>query len=198
LLDVTSRDLACDYPKVKGRRLILVTAHRRENFGAPMQRICEALRRLHDRLPDAEFVYPVHPNPNVRMIVEPALSRLERFHLIEPVDYEAMAGLMKAAYIVLTDSGGIQEEAPALGKPVLVLREETERPEAVEAGVAQLVGTSTDRIVEDVTRLYTDEVAYRRMARGISPYGDGKAAGRIAALCAQLLGSKLTALAPGE
>lgn len=190
LLDVTARDLACAYPKVNGRRLVLVTAHRRENFGAPMQRICDALRQLHDRLPDAEFVYPVHPNPNVRMTVEPALAPLERFHLIEPVDYEAMAGLMKAAYIVLTDSGGIQEEAPALGKPVLVLREETERPEAVDAGVAQLVGTGTDRIVEGVTRLYSDGDVYRQMARGISPYGDGKAAGRIARLCADLIAQK--------
>jgi len=195
LLDVTSRDLPCSYPTRKRRKLVLVTAHRRENFGAPMQRICEGLRRLHDRLPDAEFVYPVHPNPNVRSTVEPALTGLERFHLIEPVDYEAMAGLMKAAYIVITDSGGIQEEAPALGKPVLVLREETERPEAVTAGVAELVGTQTDRIVEVVSRVYTDEGTYGRMARGVSPYGDGKAAGRIAEICARLLDRKGAAAA---
>ncbi len=105
LLDVTSRELPCHYPTHRGRKLVLVTAHRRENFGAPMERICAALRQLHDRLPDAEFVYPVHPNPNVRATVQPALSNLERFHLIDPVDYEAMAGLMKASYIVLTELG---------------------------------------------------------------------------------------------
>ena len=193
LLDVTWRELPCHYPTHRGRKLVLVTAHRRENFGAPMERICAALRQLHDRLPDAEFVYPVHPNPNVRATVQPALSKLERFHLIEPVDYEAMAGLMKASYIVVTDSGGIQEEAPALGKPVLVLREETERPEAVTAGVAQLVGTETDHIVEVVSRIYTDEGTYGRMARGVSPYGDGKAAGRIAQICARLLAQRRTA-----
>ncbi|MEZ5817308.1 MAG: UDP-N-acetylglucosamine 2-epimerase (non-hydrolyzing) [Hyphomicrobiaceae bacterium] len=198
LLDVTSRNLVCDYPRTKGRKLVLVTAHRRENFGAPMQRICEALRRLHDRLPDAEFVYPVHPNPNVRKTVEPALSGLERFHLIDPVDYEAMAGLLKSAYIVLTDSGGIQEEAPALGKPVLVLREETERPEAIAAGVAQLVGTQTDHIVETVSGIYLDEASYGRMARGVSPYGDGKAAGRIATLCAGLLGQRRAGTKAGK
>ncbi len=176
LLDVLRKDIHCAYPTDPTRKLILVTAHRRENFGEPFQRITAALRTLHDRLVDAEFVYPVHPNPNVRGIVHSTLSGLERFHLIEPVDYETMAGLMKAAHVIVTDSGGFQEEAPALGKPVFVLRAETERPEAVAAGVAKLIGTQTRTIIEEVSNVYKNEAAYRSMARGISPYGDGHAA----------------------
>lgn len=181
LLEVTGRDLACAWP-TQGRRLVLVTAHRRENFGEPFANILAALKELHDRHPDVEFVYPVHPNPNVREPAHAALAGLERMHLIEPANYSELAGLMKAAHLVLTDSGGIQEEAPALGKPVLVLRSETERPEAVTAGVAKLVGTDTRRIVAEATKLLTDPAAYKAMARGVSPYGDGKAAERIVRL----------------
>jgi UDP-N-acetylglucosamine 2-epimerase (non-hydrolysing) len=187
LKSMTTKPLPCAYPKDPNKRLVLVTAHRRENFGAPFQRICEALRQLHDRLTDAEFVYPVHPNPNVRSTVMPALAGLPRMHLIDPVDYLTMAGLMQRAHLIVTDSGGIQEEAPALGKPVLVLRNETERPEAVEAGVARLLGTETNAIVDEVYRVWNDEKLYRSMARGISPYGDGLAAGRIAEACRDLI-----------
>jgi UDP-N-acetylglucosamine 2-epimerase (non-hydrolysing) len=188
LLDVLRKDIRCAYPTDPARKLILVTAHRRENFGEPFERITAALRALHDRLVDAEFVYPVHPNPNVRGVVHSTLSGLERFHLIEPVDYEAMAALMKAAHVIITDSGGVQEEAPALGKPVFVLRAETERPEAVDAGVAKLIGTQTRTIIEEVSHVYESAAAYGSMARGISPYGDGHAAARIAAACGCFLG----------
>lgn len=187
LLDVADRNGPVCYPTAPDRRLILVTAHRRENFGAPILEICAAVRELHDRHPDVEFVYPVHPNPNIQTPVHAELGQLPRVHLIAPADYEVLVGLMKASYLILTDSGGIQEEAPALGKPVLVLREETERPEAIIAGVAQLVGTKRELIVRRVEKLLSDEFAYRRMARGGSPYGDGKAAQRIVAACRDLL-----------
>jgi UDP-N-acetylglucosamine 2-epimerase (non-hydrolysing) len=187
LLSVTSTDLPCEYPRKQTNKLVLVTAHRRENLGAPLERICDALRVLHDRMPDTEFVYPVHPNPNVRSAVMPRLAGLDRFHLIDPVDYLTISALMQRAHVVITDSGGIQEEAPALGKPVLVLRHETERPEAVDAGVAMLIGTEPERIVHEVYRVCTDEAVYRSMARGISPYGDGHAAARIASACEALV-----------
>jgi UDP-N-acetylglucosamine 2-epimerase (non-hydrolysing) len=160
-----------------------VTAHRRENFGAPILAICEALRDLHDRFKDLEIVYPVHPNPNIREPVYSALGDLDRVYLTTPADYQALIMLMKRATLILTDSGGIQEEAPALGKPVLVLRDETERPEAIEAGVAKLVGAQREQIVAEATRLLTDKAAYMSMARAGSPYGDGSAARRIVALC---------------
>ncbi|MBK9077961.1 MAG: UDP-N-acetylglucosamine 2-epimerase (non-hydrolyzing) [Hyphomicrobium sp.] len=183
LLEVAGRDLPCAYPSKPEYRLILVTAHRRENFGAPLLEICGAIRELHDRHPTLEFVYPVHPNPNVREPVHAQLGQLPRVHLVPPADYEDLVALMRNSYIVLTDSGGIQEEAPALGKPVLVLRDETERPEAVDAGVAKLIGPHHARIVEAVEQLLSDETVYAEMARGGSPYGDGKAAGRIVELC---------------
>jgi UDP-N-acetylglucosamine 2-epimerase (non-hydrolysing) len=186
LLDVAARNPACAWP-TPGKRLVLVTAHRRENFGEPFENILEAVRDLHDRHKDVEFVYPVHPNPNVRGPAHAKLSRLERVHLIEPASYEDLTGLMQAAHFVLTDSGGIQEEAPALGKPVLVLRSETERPEAVQAGVAKLVGTDRARIVAEATKLLTNDAAYRAMARGVSPYGDGRAAERIVRLSREFL-----------
>lgn len=170
-----------------GRRLILVTAHRRENFGEPVRNICDAIHELHDRHDNLEFVYPVHPNPNISGPVREQLGNLDRVSLLPPLDYEALVEMMMRAHIVLTDSGGIQEEAPALGKPVLVLRDETERPEAVDAGVARLVGCDRRRIVEAVETLLTDEVAYARMAQGKSPYGDGRAGRRIAALCRKML-----------
>lgn len=186
LLDVAGRDLPCAFPR-PGRRLVLITAHRRENFGAPLLAICQAIKTLHDTHTDVDFVYPVHPNPNVRGPVYQNLAGLERLHLCDPVNYLELTALMKASTFVLTDSGGIQEEAPALGKPVLVLRSETERPEAVAAGVARLVGTDAATIIAECSKLLTDPAAYKAMARGVSPYGDGKGAARIAALCKSFL-----------
>ncbi len=187
LLDVADRDLPCDFPSRPDRRLVLVTAHRRENFGGPILAICDALRELHDRFIDLEFVYPVHPNPNIREPVYAALGGLERVHLTAPADYQDLIMLMKRSTLILTDSGGIQEEAPALGKPVLVLRDETERPEAVEAGVARLVGAQREQIVAEAARLLTDKAEYAAMARAGSPYGDGMAAHRIVGLCKEFL-----------
>jgi UDP-N-acetylglucosamine 2-epimerase (non-hydrolysing) len=166
-------------PVEPGRRMILVTAHRRESFGAPLVAICTAIRRIVDTNADVEVLYPVHPNPNVRRTVDEMLGQHPRIRLVEPLDYQPFVAAMKAAYLILTDSGGVQEEAPALGKPVLVLREETERPEAVAAGVVQLVGTDTAAIIGAVQQLLDDPAAYRAMAKGVSPYGDGHAAARI-------------------
>lgn len=188
LYDIVSRPVDCGYPTRPDRSFILVTAHRRENFGAPFEEICEALRAIHDRYSDIELVYPVHPNPNVRDIVFRKLAGLERMHLIEPVDYPTSATLLKKCRFVLTDSGGIQEEAPALGKPVLVLREETERAEVIAAGVGRLVGTSRDTIVAETTLLIEDQTHFNRMSQGGSPFGDGHAAQRIVKHCATFLG----------
>jgi len=163
----------------EGRRLVLVTAHRRESFGKPFEDLCRALRDIADRIPDIEIVYPVHLNPNVQEPVHRILGGAARVRLIEPLDYVAFTRLMKRATLILTDSGGIQEEAPALGVPVLVMRNETERPEAVEAGVARLVGTDTALIVREACGLLTDEAARRAMCAGGSPFGDGRAAERI-------------------
>jgi len=160
-------------------KLILVTAHRRENFGQPLENICTALKEIARCNPEVEIVYPVHLNPNVRSTVYQMLSNQERIHLIKPLEYEKFVHLMNSSYLVLTDSGGIQEEAPALGKPVLVLRSETERPEAIEAGVVKLVGTDTKVIISETERLLHDEEEYTAMSKGISPYGDGHAAERI-------------------
>lgn len=164
------------------KRLVLVTAHRRESFGAPFQNICQALRELALRNPEVQFLYPVHPNPNVKQVAGALLGKLPNFTLCEPLDYAPFVAAMKRAHMILTDSGGVQEEAPALGKPVLVLREKTERPEAVAAGVAKLIGCKSERIVAEAQRLLDDNSAWQSMARGISPYGDGKAAERIVAM----------------
>jgi UDP-N-acetylglucosamine 2-epimerase (non-hydrolysing) len=163
------------------RPLVLVTAHRRESFGAPFEQICLALRTLAERegARGVNIVYPVHPNPSVRGPVERLLAGRANVALLPPLDYLRFVRLLRRAWIVLTDSGGIQEEAPGLGKPVLVLRERTERPEAVEAGTARLVGTSAARIVEEVDRLLDDPAAYAAMATARNPFGDGKAAARI-------------------
>ena len=161
------------------RRLILVTAHRRESFGAPFESLCLALRDLAERNPDIEIIYPMHLNPSVRQPVKRILSGQERIHLVEPLRYEQFVRLMSQAYLILTDSGGIQEEAPVLGKPTLVMRSTTERPEAIEAGTARLVGTSRERIVAETERLLRDANAYHAMALAGSPFGDGKAAQRI-------------------
>jgi UDP-N-acetylglucosamine 2-epimerase (non-hydrolysing) len=180
-----------------GPRLVLVTAHRRENFGPPLERICAAIRHLADRRTDVQFLYPVHPNPSVRKVVFGALGSHPRIRLVEPLDYRAFVAAMRQAHFILTDSGGVQEEAPALAKPVLVLRDETERPEAVAAGVVRLIGTSFERIVAESTRLLDDAEHYSVMARGGSPYGDGRAAERIALILRQdLCTARASAEAP--
>jgi len=161
------------------RRMILVTGHRRENFGGGFERICQALVRIAQKFPDVDVVYPVHLNPQVQAPVNALLSGTPNIHLIAPVDYLPFVYLMKASHIILTDSGGIQEEAPSLGKPVLVMRDSTERPEAVDAGTVQLVGTDAQVILSGVTRLLTDAEHYRRMSQAQNPYGDGEAARRI-------------------
>lgn len=160
------------------RRLILVTGHRRESFGAGFERICMALARLAAR-PDVQIIYPVHLNPNVQQPVKRILGGLENVHLIEPQDYLPFVVLMDRSHLIITDSGGIQEEGPSLGKPVLVMRDTTERPEAVTAGTARLVGTDVERIVAEAERLLDDTAAYEDMARAHNPYGDGKASQRI-------------------
>jgi UDP-N-acetylglucosamine 2-epimerase (non-hydrolysing) len=160
------------------RRLILITAHRRENFGEPMENICHAIKQLASR-EDAELVYPVHLNPNVQEPVNRILKNVPHVTLLPPLDYLPMVHLMKCATLILTDSGGIQEEAPAFGIPVLVLRETTERPEGVEAGTLKVVGMETSRILEEATRLLDDPAAYLEMAKAVNPYGDGHAAERI-------------------
>jgi UDP-N-acetylglucosamine 2-epimerase (non-hydrolysing) len=165
-----------------GHQLILVTAHRRESFGAPFESLCLALRDLAQRHAEVEIVYPVHLNPNVRRPVERILAQQPRVHLLEPLRYEQFVHLMAHAYLILTDSGGIQEEAPVLGKPTLVMRETTERPEAVEAGTTRLVGTDRRRIVEEAERLLHDRESYRSMAQAGSPFGDGRAAERIVSI----------------
>ena len=164
---------------VNERKMILLTAHRRENFGERFECICQAIKQLAERNQDIVIVYPAHLNPNIQEPANRILGGLDRILLIEPVEYDSMAHLMNAASIILTDSGGIQEEAPSLGKPVLVMRTETERPEGIEAGTAKLVGPYTDSIVMETEQLLYDKAAYNEMARAINPYGDGKAAKRI-------------------
>lgn len=162
-----------------GKRLILVTTHRRENLGEPMRHVYQALRKVLENHPDVEAIFPVHKNPKVREIVDEELGKLAQVHLIEPLDYEPFANLMAKVDIVLTDSGGIQEEAPALGKPVLVLRDTTERPEAVDAGTVKLVGTAYDDVLRETSLLLDDSKYYQSMAEAANPYGDGRACERI-------------------
>lgn len=168
----------------QGRRLVLITGHRRENFGEGFLHICRAIKTLSERFSEADFVYPMHLNPNVRKPIHDLfgedLKGFSNLFFIEPLEYLQFVSLMERSTLVLTDSGGIQEEAPGLGKPVLVMRDTTERPEAVEAGTVKLVGTDYDRIVGGVETLLTDEAAYSQMSRANNPYGDGKACGRIA------------------
>jgi len=179
LLDVANRDIKSPHFIPEGNRLILVSTHRRESFGEPIKSIYKALRRLHDLHSDIQIVFPVHPNPNIRANAQLMLGDLPRVHLVSPLSYTSMVATMKSSYVVLTDSGGLQEEAPALGKPVLVLRNTTERPEAVEAGVAKLIGMDEDNVVNETTKLLSDANAYKVMSRGASPYGDGHASKRI-------------------
>ncbi len=170
-----------------GKRLIVVTAHRRESFGSGFENICRAVQTI-ARRPDVEIVYPVHRNPNVMEPVRRHLGGLPNVHLIEPLDYVPFVDLMRRAYLLLTDSGGIQEEGPSLGKPVIVMREKTERPEAVEAGTVRMAGTDEHRIVAEVTRLLDDPDARDAMSRVHNPYGDGRASERIAAATLAFLG----------
>lgn len=166
-----------------GKRLVLITGHRRENFGEGFINICKAIKALVEKFPDVDFVYPMHLNPNVRKPIHEmfgkGLSNLKNMFFIEPLEYLSFVFLMEKSTIVLTDSGGIQEEAPGLGKPVLVMRNTTERPEALEAGTVKLVGTDFNRIVEEVSRLLEDQGYYGVMSEAVNPYGDGKACERI-------------------
>jgi len=180
LLQTAAKSLELGIDLDPTKRLVMVTSHRRENFGEPFRNICRALKTLAENNPNVQFLYPVHPNPNVKDVAYEYLGEVPNFILCEPLDYAPFVAAMKQSYLILTDSGGVQEEAPALGKPVLVLRDETERPEAVEQGVVKLVGPNYEPIVNEAQRLLDDEEAYKAMARGISPYGDGHAAERIA------------------
>ena len=171
-------DLSC-FNLDKNLKTILLTSHRRENFGKPLENICKAVRILIENNPDIQVVYPVHLNPNVRSTVFSMLDGVDRVKLIEPLDYAPFASLMKQSYIILTDSGGVQEEAPSLGKPVLVLRDETERPEAVDFGTVKLVGSNTEKIVKSIQELLDSEEKYKEMASATNPYGDGLSSSRI-------------------
>lgn len=197
LLEVASRPLDPHPPELLGvdpsRRLLLVTAHRRESFGRPLAQMLTALRRTAEAHPDVEVVYPVHMNPNVQRQAAEVLGSVARVHLIAPVAYDRFVQLMRRACLILTDSGGIQEEAPSLGKPVLVMRETTERPEGIAAGTVRLVGTEADSIVRGVDRLLTDPDDYRTMASAQNPYGDGHAAERIVSLIRERFASALRA-----
>lgn len=166
-----------------GKRIIGVTSHRRENFGGGLEAIAEAIRQIAQR-GDVALIFPVHPNPNVRSVMDKTLNGLDNVAMIEPLDYPHFARLLDICHLMLSDSGGVQEEAPALGKPVLVMRETTERPEGIDAGTAKLVGTDTARIVTEANRLLDDDAAYSAMARAHNPFGDGKSVGRIVELLA--------------
>ena len=176
-------------------RLVLVTAHRRESFGEGLRSIARALMKIAASHDDVRIVYPVHPNPNVREVMEETLSGAPRIHMIEPLDYDGFVGLMARAHLILSDSGGVQEEAPSLGVPALVLRTTTERPEAVAAGAVRLVGVDEDTIVEAARSLLTDADAYARMAHAVNPYGDGRASERIVSI---LLGEPWDAFDSGS
>ena len=188
LLSVADDSRLPDLPVPDGGRMVLVTAHRRENFGAPLEEVCRALRAAADRFPDLRIVYPVHMNPNVQGPARSILGGRDRIHLLDPVTYPVLVRLLKEAHIVVTDSGGLQEEAPALGKPVLVLRNETERPEAVTAGTVRLIGTDEDTVLREISSLLTDDGCYERMATAVNPYGDGRASERIASAIAEVFG----------
>lgn len=193
LLMSAAKDLLLPIALDPAMRLVLVTSHRRENFGEPFRNICLGLLALAERNPSVQFLFPVHPNPNIKSVAYTLLGGMPNFILCEPLDYEPFIAVMKQAYIILTDSGGVQEEAPALGKPVLVLRQQTERPEAVEMGVVKLVGTDTDVIVAETQRLLDDSHAYAAMATGVSPYGDGRASDRIVEVLRDYFSAESTA-----
>ena len=172
-------DALLDGLDYKGRRIVLVTTHRRENLGEPMRHVYKALKELVGKFSDVEAVFPMHKNPKVREVAREELGGIPRVHLIDPLEYEPFANLMARSHLILTDSGGVQEEAPALGKPVLVLRDTTERPEAVAAGTVRLIGTDEQRVYNETMRLLTEPTAYTHMAEAVNPYGDGEAARRI-------------------
>lgn len=171
--------ISAEYPLNEERRFILVTGHRRENFGQGFINICEALKTIAQKNPDIDIVYPVHLNPNVQQPVNKILSNINNVYLIDPLQYEEFIYLMNHSYFIMTDSGGIQEEAPSLGKPVLVMRDTTERPEAIQAGTVKLVGRDKDTMVQEAEILLTNSKEYERMSRAHNPYGDGKACSRI-------------------
>ena len=184
LLSVIDKDYKFEDKNVnnmdfKNKKVILLTSHRRENLGNPMKNIFSAVKKIVKENEDVEVVFPVHLNPKVREIANSILKDIERVHLIEPLDYKPFANLMAKSYLIMTDSGGIQEEAPSLGKPVVVLRTETERPEAVEAGTVKVVGVKENDIFETVNELLNNEEKYKKMANAVNPYGDGKASDRI-------------------
>jgi UDP-N-acetylglucosamine 2-epimerase (non-hydrolysing) len=186
LLDIVGREFdlkgtVLENVTFKDRKVILVTAHRRENFGQPLINICKAIKEIALGYSDVCIVYPVHLNPNVHDPVHSILGGIQNIFLTEPLSYELFVQLLKRSYLVLTDSGGLQEEAPSLGKPVLVLREVTERPEAVAAGAAQIAGTRPEKIIEKTIGLLEDEIEYVRMSKALNPYGDGRAGERIVA-----------------
>lgn len=170
-----------DNIEYKNKKVLVVTTHRRENLGEPLRNVYKALRAIVEKHDDVEVVFPVHKNPKVRQTVNSVLGELPRVHLVDPLDYAPFVNLMSKAYMVLTDSGGLQEEAPSLGKPVLVLRDTTERPEAVEAGTVRLVGTDEAAVLDACRLLLEDTAAYQKMANSVNPYGDGRASARIAA-----------------
>lgn len=180
--DYASDVAAKEFPfLVNSRRTVLVTAHRRENHGEPLLRICQAVSRLVEQQPGIQVVWPVHPNPNVSEMVHGYLGQRDRIHLVKPVGYCSFIGVIALSTLVLTDSGGVQEEAPALGKPVLVLRDTTQRSEGISAGTVKLVGTCEAGIVKEALRILTSDALYRRMSQAICPYGDGQAAERTVA-----------------
>ncbi|MGO1537193.1 MAG: non-hydrolyzing UDP-N-acetylglucosamine 2-epimerase [Yaniella sp.] len=204
LLHTVDKDVSIETPGLadvlnSGKRIMLVTSHRRENLGEPMKHIGAALARIAEKYPDDAIIFPIHRNPKVRETILPYLEGHENVLVVDPLDYPEFTHTIKAAHIVLTDSGGVQEEAPSLGKPVLVLRENTERPEAVTAGTVRLIGTEEDRIVFEVSKLKDDERAYAAMANAVNPYGDGHAAERCVAAMAKLLGigKRLPDFSPG-
>ena len=188
----------CKLDKIdyNNKRVLLVTAHRRENYGEALQNICHALKDIKLEFENVEIVFPVHKNPAVRNVVYEVLDNINGIHIIEPLDYKQFVNLIKQSYIILTDSGGLQEEAPALGKPVLVMRDVTERPEAVEAGTVRVVGTKKDDIKRHVRELLNNSEVYNRMAKAVNPYGDGYAAKRIADAICYWFG--LSKVRPGE
>jgi UDP-N-acetylglucosamine 2-epimerase (non-hydrolysing) len=203
LLDVVQRRLPVEESALKlldGRPAVLITSHRRESWGEPMARTARAVARLARAFPEAAFVLPAHLNPTVREVLLPPLDGLPNIAVTEPLGYSDFARAMDASSIMLTDSGGVQEEAPSLGKPVLVLRETTERPEAVDAGTVKLVGTDEDLIVASVSQLLTNRSAYDQMARAVNPYGDGKASGRVLAAIEHFfgIGERQPDFTPGE
>src|SRR5439155_27085928 len=188
----TFDDQRLDHIDYDRMRVLLVTAHRRENHGAPLRAICQALKQLVDQFDDIEMVFPVHLNPNVRSLVNEELSGFRRIHLIEPTSYRDLLGLMRRCYLILTHSGAIQEESVSFHKPVLVLREVTERPEVVEVGAGLVIGVDIERIVQEVSGLLNDEEQYQRMSSAENPFGDRHAAERIVKILAERLPSEMT------